>query len=179
MFSWRFLLVPALFFTVLVSCRSSRGLKKSDEKERAAAVNKAFAAEYSKKLGIPVPENANQMLIANTYQWMGVPYKYGGNDKKGVDCSGFINNIFPLVYQVSVPRSSAQLFKEATPVDKNNLKEGDLVFFKINTREVGHAGIFLFQDYFVHASTSKGVMISRLGEDYWRKYFVGGGRFSR
>ena len=110
---------------------------------------------------------------------MGVPYKYGGNDKKGVDCSGFINIIYPPVYNIKVPRASALMYKEAQPLEKKQLREGDIVFFKINTREVGHAGIFLFEDYFVHASTTRGVMISRLGETYWTKYFVGGGRFSR
>lgn len=179
MFSLRYFLLPVLVLTLFASCRGSRKAHKSAENTTEVALNKAFATEYSAKLGIPVPENANKLLITNTYNWMGVPYKYGGNDKNGVDCSGLINNLYPLVYQLKVPRVSAQMHKEASPVEKNNLKEGDLVFFRINTREVGHAGIFLFGDYFVHASTSRGVIISRLSESYWSKYFVGGGRFSR
>lgn len=162
----------------MVSCRSTRKLSKNVENGSETASNKAFATEYSAKLGVPVPENANRSLIVNTGQWIGVPYKFGGNDKKGVDCSGLIASIYPLVYNIKVPRASAQMYREARPVKKNDLKEGDLVFFKINTPEVGHAGILLFADYFVHASTSRGVMISRLSEPYWLKYFVGGGRFS-
>jgi murein DD-endopeptidase / murein LD-carboxypeptidase len=122
---------------------------------------------------------ANPLLITTISDWLGVPYKFGGNDKKGVDCSGFINNVYPIVYQLNVPRVAAQIQQKATPVPRKELQEGDLVFFKINTKEVGHAGIFLFDNYFVHASTSRGVMISRLEDTYWNKYFVGGGRFSR
>lgn len=175
----RFFLFSLLLLTLLASCRGSRNNRKNHPEPTETASRKAFAAEYSRKLGVPVPEMANQLLFSSIYDWMGVPYKYGGNDKKGVDCSGFISIIYPPVYNIQVPRASALMYKEAQPVEKKHLREGDIVFFKINTREVGHAGIFLFDDYFVHASTSRGVMISRLGETYWTKYFVGGGRFSR
>jgi murein DD-endopeptidase / murein LD-carboxypeptidase len=174
----RFFLYSILFAILFSSCRASRSNRKNEETTNVSSSGKVFATEYSRKLGVPVPETANQKLITQVYDWVGVPYKYGGNDKNGVDCSGLISNIFPLVYNLKVPRVSAQLYKAAVPVEKRQLREGDLVFFKINTAEVGHAGILLFEDYFVHASTSKGVMISRLGETYWSKYFVGGGRFS-
>lgn len=125
-----------------------------------------------------MPEMASPLLVKTVYDWLGTPYKYGGNDKKGVDCSGLICNIFPLVYKLQVPRVTSQLYKEVKNISSQNLQEGDLVFFRINTREVGHAGIYLFNNYFVHSSTSKGVIISSLLEPYWSKYFVGGGRFS-
>lgn len=169
---------------VLSSCGASKKSKKSDNfgsenNQSTKSQKKAFAAEFSQKLGIQVPETVNQTLMTEVYNWLGVPYKLGGNDKKGVDCSGFLFQIYPLVYQMQIPRTTAQLFEKAVSVDKKLLKEGDLVFFKINTKQVGHAGIFLFDSYFAHASTSKGVMISRLDEAYWSRYFVGGGRFLR
>jgi lipoprotein Spr len=170
---------------LIASCRGSRegGRKESVTNTSAASASaaerKAFAKEYSQKLGIAVPELANPLLIKTISEWLGVPYKFGGNDKKGVDCSGFINKVYPIVYQLNVPRVAAQIQQKATPVTRKGLQEGDLVFFKINTKEVGHAGIYLFDDFFVHASTSRGVMISRLEDTYWNKYFVGGGRFSR
>ena len=174
----RIFLFSFVLLSLLASCRGSRNNRKNGPESTETASRKAFAAEYSRKLGIPVPEMANQLLYSSIYDWMGVPYKYGGSDKKGVDCSGFISIIYPQAYNTKVPRASALMYKEAQPVEKKQLREGDIVFFKINTREVGHSGIFLFEDYFVHASTSRGVMISRLGETYWTKYFVGGGRFS-
>lgn len=178
-------LVPRFFFfslillTLMASCRGSRNHSKNEPETAEIAARKAFAAEYSRKLGVPVPEMANQLLYATLYEWMGVPYKYGGNNKKGVDCSGLICSVYPEVYKIQVPRVSAQMYKETNRIEERELKEGDLVFFKINTRDISHSGIFLFNDYFVHSTTSKGVIISRLNDAYWRKYFVGGGRFSR
>jgi lipoprotein Spr len=168
------------FCLTLMACGSSRKSKKTDDVPVTPAVtNKKFATTYSEKLGITVPETANTLLITTIAEWIGAPYKYGGSDKKGVDCSGFINNVYPLVYNISVPRVSAQIAAKASPVNKQQLKEGDLVFFKINTKDVGHAGIYLYDDYFVHASTSRGVMISRLNDTYWTKYYAGGGRFTK
>lgn len=173
------ILAMAFGFSGCSSSRKSRASGESGPSKSENAKARAFALEYSKKLGISVPETANRDLLINVYDWIGVPYKYGGNDKKGVDCSGLISNIYPAVYKKQVPRNTADLEKNAEPVKKDGLSEGDLVFFKINTRKVGHAGIYLFNNYFVHASSSRGVMISQLGEAYWSKYFVGGGRFSK
>jgi lipoprotein Spr len=178
----RFVLFSLILLTLLTSCRGSRSNPKNGKEATETsemAARKAFAAEYSRKLGIPVPEMANQLLYTTLYDWMGVPYIYGGNNKKGVDCSGLICSVFTEVYNKQLPRVSAQMYQEAKKINEKDLKEGDLVFFKINTREVSHSGIFLFNDYFVHSTTSKGVIISRLNDTYWRKYFVGGGRFSQ
>jgi lipoprotein Spr len=175
----RFFLFSIILLTLLASCRGSRNNRKNEPEVAEIASRKAFAAEYSRKLGVPVPETANQLLYTTLYVWMGVPYKYGGNSKKGVDCSGLICSVYPEVYQIQVPRVSAQMYKEAKKIEEKELKEGDLVFFKIDSRDIRHSGIFLFSDYFIHSTTSKGVIISRLNDTYWRKYFVGGGRFSR
>ncbi|MCU0403910.1 MAG: NlpC/P60 family protein [Chitinophagaceae bacterium] len=168
-------------FMILMGCGSSRRTHSEPVNRTNVpdkTVNTPLTAEYSRKFGVTVPENANPVLLKTVSEWMGVPYKFGGNDKSGVDCSGLIHHIFPVVYNLQVPRVTVQLQQKSTPVNRNALKEGDLVFFKINTKEVGHAGIYLFNDYFVHASTSRGVIISKLDDIYWNKYFVGGGRFS-
>ncbi len=175
-------IAACLFGTVfLVSCSSSRHAKTMPAPQSSAtptSVGSLSASDYTKKLGVPVPENANMDLLFAILEWMHVPYKFGGNDKSGVDCSGLINQVYPKVYKVVVPRIAADIRQKAQPVSRSALREGDLVFFRINTKEVGHAGIYLFNDYFVHASTSRGVMISKLDDTYWNKYFVGGGRFS-
>ena len=174
----------------LVACRSTRNTRPAASVPPPPTHNPAmaptisdetvnFSTEYSRRLGVPVPAMANQLLISTIADWIGVPYRYGGNDKNGVDCSGFINNVYPIVYSLQVPRIAAQMHARSQPVKTSELKEGDLVFFKINTPDVGHAGILLFDDYFVHATKSRGVMISRLQEAYWKKYFIGGGRYSR
>ncbi len=183
MSAYRLFTILLLIFSIaLIGCGSSRKNRESDiraSEKSEASKTKRFTEEYSQKLGVRVPETANPKLITTVSEWIGVPYKYGGTDKKGVDCSGFISNIYPSVYNVKVPRTTVLLEKESDPVKPKALKEGDLVFFRINSKNVGHAGIYLFDNYFVHASTSRGVMISKLEDTYWNKYFVGGGRFSK
>lgn len=130
----------------------------------------------------PVKPDAGKTGIANTSlkkevdQWLGVPYKYGGTTKQGVDCSGFCGNVFKNVYQVTLGRSAQDIYDQSKPVARTGLKEGDLVFFKINSSRVSHVGIYLSDNKFVHASTSRGVMISDLGEAYWTKYYFASGR---
>jgi lipoprotein Spr len=130
----------------------------------------------SLRLGQPVPKGANPQLVSSAADWLGTPYRYGGSDTRGIDCSGLINSIFPKVYGTTVPRSTVELFAAATPVSMSDIKEGDLLFFTIDTQKPGHAGIYLWHNRFLHASTSKGVVISSLSEPYWQKYFTGGGR---
>lgn len=117
-------------------------------------------------------------LKSSIQTWMGVPYKYGGNDKKGVDCSGFVCAIYQSVYGIQLPRTSKQQFEKSTKIKQENLQIGDLVFFNPNTKEVSHVGIYTGRDSFAHASTSKGVVMSSLKTAYYKKYFIGGGRFN-
>lgn len=102
--------------------------------------------------------------------WVGTPYRSGGTTKKGVDCSGFVGNVYKDVYNINLPRRSVDMQKAVTILsDKNKMKEGDLVFF--GKGKVNHVGIFLRNDRFIHASTSKGVIVSSLEEKYWKDKF--------
>lgn len=132
--------------------------------------------QFSKKLGIELEKKYDYVLIKEVISWLGVPYKYGGSSKEGVDCSGFVQQVYGVVYQIKTARSANGIFEETKRISKHQLKQGELVFFKINTEHVGHVGIFLQESYFIHASSSKGVMVSSLETDYWKKYFVGGGK---
>lgn len=109
-------------------------------------------------------------------QWLGTPYKYGGNDKKGVDCSGFVCAIYKEVYAQNVPRTSQSLYVACKKIKDNELREGDLVFFNFNGKGVSHVGIYLSNNMYVHASTTKGVVISDLKNVYTLKNYVGAGR---
>ena len=133
-------------------------------------------AAYNTKLGIAVPVQHQGALVQALEGWMGVPYKYAGQTKEGTDCSGLIWNIYQQVYGLKVARSTAQLYEQRLPITADSLQMGDLVFFKIDTQKPGHSGIYLWDGYFVHASSSRGVMVSRLQEAYWTRYFVGAGR---
>ena len=117
-------------------------------------------------------------LRAYCLDWLGTPHRMGGTTKQGVDCSGFVCNVYKEIYGISLPRRSQDMAKVCKTIkDKNDLKEGDLVFF--NNKKGGtinHVGIFLDKDKFIHTSSSKGVTIGRFSETYWAERFRCGGR---
>jgi murein DD-endopeptidase / murein LD-carboxypeptidase len=80
------------------------------------------------------------------------------------------------VYKHNLTGTSSELYKRCTKVKRDALQQGDLVFFKISRNRVSHVGVYVANDYFVHASTKAGVVLSSLNEDYYRKYYGGGGR---
>jgi hypothetical protein len=131
---------------------------------------------YSILLNIEIEQLANFSLYKFIENWWGTPYKMGGTTKQGIDCSGFVSQLFSSVYGMNVPRNSSAQQQFAVPINKNQIQEGDLVFFNTNRRKkrdyVSHVGIYLHNNKFVHASTSSGVMISDLTESYWEKHFV-------
>lgn len=130
-------------------------------------------------LGIVVPTTANPLLLAGLEKWRGVPYKLGGNNASGIDCSGLIFQLYKEVYLQSTPRTTADLFTRSSLIPIDSLQEGDLVFFSINSQKPSHAGLYLWNGFFYHASTSKGVMVSSLQEAYWKKYFTAAGRLRK
>ncbi|MDP4208379.1 MAG: C40 family peptidase [Bacteroidota bacterium] len=154
---------------LLSSCFSSR--KVSSKK------NSYDYKEYSHKLGIPLKGNENPKLIAEISRWMGTPYMNGGCTTDGTDCSCLVCNLYRTVYGISLERSSdAMAKKNCKKIIPSDLKEGDLVFFSSKGSKVSHVGLYLHDGYFVHATTSKGVMVNNLNEPYYQKYFTMGGR---
>lgn len=111
-----------------------------------------------------------QALLAQFREWRGTPYKLGGNSKAGIDCSGFVQQTLLTHFNVNVPRTTAQQVQMGTAVERDNLKVGDLLFFRTGytTR---HVGFYLGGGQFLHASTKVGVTISKLDDLYWRKTF--------
>lgn len=121
--------------------------------------------------------NRSHNLYSFIDDWMGTPYRLGGTTRRGIDCSAFMQEIYNSIYKFRLPRTSRDQYQIATKINaKDHLREGDLVFFKIRSKAISHVGIYLADGKFAHASSSKGVIISSLDQDYWRKYYVGGGR---
>jgi len=111
-----------------------------------------------------------KLLLAQHDEWQGTPYEYGGTSLYGVDCSGFIFRTFKDKLGLVLPRTTAEQAKLGQSVARSKLKAGDLVFFK-TAKKVRHVGIYTENNQFIHASSSKGVMISSLDNSYWSPRF--------
>ncbi|MDQ7091727.1 MAG: NlpC/P60 family protein [Methylococcales bacterium] len=103
-------------------------------------------------------------------EWKAVKHRMGGLSKRGVDCSGFVQLTFLNQFDLKVPRTTGLQVKLGKSIPKNKLKTGDLVFFKTSPR-VRHVGIYLKDNIFIHTSSSKGVMKSKLNKGYWAKKY--------
>ncbi|WP_026897220.1 C40 family peptidase [Daejeonella oryzae] len=136
-----------------------------------------LATEYfSQIMGVALSATSNLKLYQFVYDWIGTPYRLGGGTKRGIDCSGFAFQLYNKVFNTVIGSNSRNIFSMVNPVSKDDLKEGDLVFFKIGSRSITHMGVYMGNNKFAHASSSKGVMISDLDEAYWRRYYYKGGR---
>ncbi|WP_375176316.1 C40 family peptidase [Marinobacter mobilis] len=108
------------------------------------------------------------VLLQQVFErYQGVPYRYGGMSARGFDCSGFIKTAYREAFGHLLPRTTGQMVVVGQAVARDQLQPGDLVFFDSNGND-GHAGIFMGDDRFIHASTSSGVRESSLNSPYWR-----------
>jgi probable lipoprotein NlpC len=128
------------------------------------------ATKYSEMLGVDKNDIQNGRLYAFIDQWYGTPYKFGGLDKDGVDCSGLVFLLEQQVYGVTIPRMTSKQINVIKREYEDDLKEGDLVFFDFDGKKFSHVGVYLQNGYILHASSTKGVIIVPLhGAMY--KYF--------
>ena len=118
----------------------------------------------------------NALLYNAIAAWIGTPYRYGGTTKAGVDCSAFVGHIYKEVYGIQLHRVADDMRKDFTLVSRSELAEGDVVFFTNSKGRVSHVGIYLKDGLFAHSSTSRGVIVSRLDDNYWSKHFYKGGK---
>lgn len=102
--------------------------------------------------------------------YKGTKYKYGGVDKNGFDCSGFTQKVYKNAFKITLPRTTDAMKKLGRKVSKQKLKPGDLVFFR-PSRRYQHVGIFIGDNSFIHSSTSKGVIKTKLDNVYWKKKY--------
>lgn len=125
----------------------------------------------------PLSSSKTDRIIKQAQSFAGTRYKFGGTTRKGMDCSGLIYTAFQNE-NIVLPRVSREMAKRGKPIKKGNAEKGDLLFFKTNksSNRINHVGLVTRVDrgeiYFIHATTSKGVLTSNLKENYWNKAFV-------
>ena len=131
--------------------------------------------KYAMMINVDIESLKNLNLLNFIEEWFGTRYKYGGETKRGIDCSALTGSLLMAVYGFVVPRTARQQYQVSEKIKREELKEGDLVFFN-TTGGVSHVGIYLDNDYFVHASSSQGVTITSLNDPYFSKRYIGAGR---
>lgn len=165
--------------SLLTGCKSSRGTvakpqpvydEMYDNSEYGEVV--VSSEDYSKKASEPLA----QALIGEAQRWIGTKYRYGGESKSGVDCSGLVMRVYGIVCGVKLPRTTREQIRYCTKVARNQIRPGDLVFFASGKSDdkVSHVGLYVGDGRMIHASSSRGVVVSDFDSGYWAKrYFTG------
>jgi cell wall-associated NlpC family hydrolase len=111
------------------------------------------------------------LIVREAERWIGTPYCWGGESLKCTDCSGFVQQVYQKA-GIELPRTAAEQFIACADVDKSQRQAGDLIFFS-NGVYISHVGIYVGNNYFIHASSSLGVIRQWVDDDYFRTRFVG------
>lgn len=178
---WAFFLIFMVFLFSLYGCSSKSGgtFDFPEERDRSSQqqVGNGEGTEpysFEEFYDLSLKQIRNKIrteALRNHYtSWKGIRYRYGGLSRKGVDCSGFTLLTFKEVFGKSLPRTVREQVKKGKKVHRESLQPGDLVFFKTGVFQK-HVGIYLEDDLFMHASFSRGVMISRLDNIYWDEHY--------
>jgi lipoprotein Spr len=168
-------IVIALLFSILaVQAQTKTAPVSTDDKN--SDDQESLAKDYlSQIMGVALSATSNMKLFHFVYDWIGTPYRFGGSTRRGIDCSAFTKELYSEVFNMDINRNSRDIFSMVSPVGRDDLKEGDLVFFKIHSRRISHVGIYLGNNRFAHAS-KRGVAINSLDDAYYKRYFYRGGR---
>jgi lipoprotein Spr len=160
-----------LIFPFFAFAQSKKTKQKATNSVKKIGIENFYASHQIQ------PDSARSpYLYYQVYDWVGTRYKYAGNTKKGIDCSGFVCEMYRNTYCIHLSGGSKDLWPSVKPIEKNDLQEGDILFFKIRRGQISHVGVYLGNNKFAHASVQSGVIISDLNEAYYKKYFFKGGR---
>ncbi|UII28992.1 C40 family peptidase [Fulvivirga maritima] len=173
-------------------CKSQSSLAHLDDNDVEPKPKEPTILPIQKKYGEMIGVSPEEITNLNLYQfiesWIGTPYKMGGEDKAGIDCSFFVQYLYHDVYHKLIERTAERQFM-SPDTDKfrgqEYLHEGDLLFFNSQGAQhlpITHVGVYLDNQHFVHSASNhdsqghSGVQISNLSDDYWQKMFVAAGR---
>ena len=164
---------------IVAGCQPYPRFTYNDDPKAAEEEKKDVIVEHRTEK----PKTSEENISLNTGRMMNVinrqigkPYKYGGKDEKGFDCSGFVCFVYKQSENIEIPSYSVDQYKLGKSVAQNDLKFGDLIFFNTTGRIPSHVGIYIGNNSFAHASSSSGVNIASLKGGYYAKRYVGARR---
>ena len=193
--------VALLVLFIIAGCSSSSELSKNESKKfkkkgvdeynnstelvatntlkEKSSINKGSLESISSSIAgfMDSPEFSSSVdkdeVMYKVIEYLNTPYRYGGNSKRGIDCSAFVQTVMYQALGVSIPRTSYDQSNVGEDVSLEDLKFGDLVFFNTRGRgRVSHVGIYLSDGYFVHSGSRTGVAIASLNSDYYSRTFL-------
>ncbi len=141
----------------------AKRVAKRTESSRNEAESNALLQDAQMEENIT---STQRSLLLAARNWLGTPYRYGGSGASGIDCSAFVQSVFAEI-GVMLPRTSREQAEVGSIVARTATQPGDLVFFNTSGTGVSHVGIMVDETQFVHASTSKGVTVSSLNQEYY------------
>jgi len=155
---------------------------KTMQKDKNLPADGKISPELYKNLigrDLPVSRGAStasvRRLIASSFQYVGVPYWFGGTSPRGFDCSGFVRYVFSSI-GINLPRMADEQFGVGRPVSSERLQPGDLVFFETYEPGPSHVGIYIGNSQFISATSSRGVAVADLYGHYWGERYIGARR---
>lgn len=175
----------SILLTIAMIIASSLAISSCGSAKNTATINRTTKVDkghdrHDDSHSFKTPKSLHPQtdaLMTETKRWLGTPYKYGGETKRGVDCSGLVMCIYKNALDIKLPRNSAQQSRFCSPLNKNQLLPGDLLFFATSgkSKGVSHVGIYVGDGKMVHSSGSSGVIVSNIFDDYYVRTFAGAG----
>lgn len=175
---FRVLILIVASMSLLTGCKSSRGsVKRGGAGQSTSAYDRWNREDYAKSINDPM----GKALVSEAQGWIGTRYVYGGDSKSGTDCSGMVMRVYGQVCGIKIPRTTREQVRYCTKVARNKMQPGDLVFFAPGGSEdkVSHVGIYVGQGRMIHASSSRGVMVSAFDTGYWGDRYLTGARIDK
>jgi cell wall-associated NlpC family hydrolase len=170
-------------FRLLFLCCLSIGIAhaapaNADDDDLEALINQSLVVSEISQMGQRVGNQASE-LVVNAMGFLGVPYKRGGTEATGFDCSGFVRAMYENTLGLVLPHNAKAQAAVTQTIDKDELQPGDLVFFNTLRRAFSHVGIYIGEGRFIHSPRAGGeVRIENMSDSYWRKRFNGARRVS-
>jgi len=164
----------------LFTSKTTTAVKAFQKSHKLTATGIVEDKTYQVLMGKAMPEDQTtapkaKAVVSTAFAYLGVPYRYGGTTPQGFDCSGFVQYVY-LKHGIKLPRTADIQYKSGVAVARKQLRAGDMVFFSATDKGVSHSGIYLGDNKFISATSSRGIAIRSMSDPYWQPRYLGARR---